>query len=67
MSMITSTYNDDNKYIELPWAMEHAFRAAIDARAVASNAGPSRTATPWAARTLLGACEAATWVQSHRL
>jgi hypothetical protein len=35
-----SIYDDDNEYIELPEAMERAFRAAIDAKAVPSDAEP---------------------------
>jgi hypothetical protein len=35
-----SIFNDDNEYIELPEAMERAFRAAIDTKAVASDAEP---------------------------
>jgi hypothetical protein len=37
---LRSIYNDDNEYIDLPEAMERAFRAAIDARAVSSDAEP---------------------------
>jgi hypothetical protein len=35
-----SIYNDEDKYIELPEAMERAFRAAVDAKAVSSDAEP---------------------------
>jgi hypothetical protein len=34
---LRSIYDDDNEYIELPKAMERAFRAAIDAKAVLSD------------------------------
>jgi hypothetical protein len=37
---LRSIYNEDNKYIELPEAMGHAFRAAIDTKAVLSDAEP---------------------------
>jgi hypothetical protein len=37
---LLSIYDDDNEYIELPEAMERAFRAAIDAKTVASDAEP---------------------------
>jgi hypothetical protein len=37
---LRSIYDDNNKYIELPKAMEHAFHAAIDAKAVASDTEP---------------------------
>jgi hypothetical protein len=37
---LRSIYDDDNKYIELPEAMERALRAAINAKAVASDAEP---------------------------
>jgi hypothetical protein len=37
---LRSIYDDDNEYIELPEAMEHAFRAAINAKAVATDAEP---------------------------
>jgi hypothetical protein len=37
---LRSIYNNDNKYIEQPEAMERAFCAAIDAKAVASDAEP---------------------------
>jgi hypothetical protein len=33
-------YDNDDEYIELPEAMEHAFRTAIDAKAVPSDAEP---------------------------
>jgi hypothetical protein len=35
---LRSIYDDDDEYIELPEAMERAFRAAIDAKAVPSDA-----------------------------
>jgi hypothetical protein len=35
-----SIYNDDYVYIELPEAMERAFRAAVDAKVVSSDAEP---------------------------
>jgi hypothetical protein len=35
-----SIHNNNNKYIELPEPMGHAFCAAIDTRAVASGAEP---------------------------
>jgi transposase InsO family protein len=37
---LRSIYDNDNEYIELPEAMEHAFRAAVDAKADSSNAEP---------------------------
>jgi hypothetical protein len=37
---LRSIYDNDNEYIELPEAMERALRAAIDAKAVASDAEP---------------------------
>jgi hypothetical protein len=37
---LRSIYNDDDKYIKLPEAMERAFRAAIDTKAVPSDAEP---------------------------
>jgi hypothetical protein len=37
---LRSIYNNNKEYIELPEAMERAFRAAIDAKAVTSNAEP---------------------------
>jgi hypothetical protein len=37
---LRSIYNNDNKYIKQPEAMEHALHAAIDVKAVASNAEP---------------------------
>jgi hypothetical protein len=37
---LRSIYDDDNKYIKLPVVIERALRAAIDAKAVASNAEP---------------------------
>jgi hypothetical protein len=37
---LRSIYDDDDEYIELPEAMERAFRAAIDAKAVLSDAEP---------------------------
>jgi hypothetical protein len=37
---LRSIYNDDDEYIELPEAMERACRAAIDAKAVVSDAEP---------------------------
>jgi hypothetical protein len=37
---LRSIYDDDDEYIELPEAMERAFRAAIDANAVVSDAEP---------------------------
>jgi hypothetical protein len=38
---LRSIYNDDDEYIKLPEAMERAFRAAIDAKAVLSDAEPT--------------------------
>jgi hypothetical protein len=35
---LRSIYGDDNEHIKLPKAMEHVFRAAIDAKAAPSNA-----------------------------
>jgi hypothetical protein len=35
---LRSIYDNNNKYIKLPEAMKHAFRAAIDAKAVVSDA-----------------------------
>jgi hypothetical protein len=37
---LRSIYDDDDEYIELPEAMERAFRAAVDAKAVSSDAEP---------------------------
>jgi hypothetical protein len=37
---LRSIYNNNNKYIELPKAMERAFRAAINTKAVVSDAEP---------------------------
>jgi hypothetical protein len=37
---LRSIYNDDDEYIELPEDMERAFHAAIDAKAVPSDAEP---------------------------
>jgi hypothetical protein len=37
---LQSIYDDDDEYIELPEAMERAFRAAVDAKAVSSDAEP---------------------------
>jgi hypothetical protein len=37
---LRSIYNNDNEYIKLPEAMEHAFRTAIDTKMVASDAEP---------------------------
>jgi hypothetical protein len=37
---LRSIYDDDDEYIELPEAMECVFRAAIDAKAVSSDAEP---------------------------
>jgi hypothetical protein len=37
---LRSIYDDDDEYIELPEAMERAFRAAVDAKAVASDTEP---------------------------
>jgi hypothetical protein len=37
---LRSIYDDDNEYIELPEVMERAFRAAVDAEAVSSDAEP---------------------------
>jgi hypothetical protein len=37
---LRSIYNDDDEYIELPEAMVRAFHAAVDARAVSSDAEP---------------------------
>jgi hypothetical protein len=37
---LRSFYGDDDEYIELPEAMEHAFHVAIDAKAVPSDAEP---------------------------
>jgi hypothetical protein len=37
---LRSIYDDDDEYIELPEAMERAFHAAVDARAVLSDAEP---------------------------
>jgi hypothetical protein len=35
---LRSIYNNNNEYIKLPEAMEHAFHAAIDTKMVASDA-----------------------------
>jgi hypothetical protein len=37
---LRSIYNDDDEYIELPEAMERAFRAAVGAKTVASDSEP---------------------------
>jgi transposase InsO family protein len=37
---LCSIYDNDDKYIELSEAMEHAFRAAVDTKAVSSDAEP---------------------------
>jgi hypothetical protein len=37
---LRSIYDDDDEYIELPEAIERAFRAAVDTKAVSSDAEP---------------------------
>jgi hypothetical protein len=37
---LRSSYNNDDEYIELPEAMERAFQAAVDAKAVPSDTEP---------------------------
>jgi hypothetical protein len=37
---LLSIYDHDDEYIELAEAMEHAFRAALNAKAVVSDAEP---------------------------